>query len=303
MHPGKAEGMFKKTWTCCGKPGTAPGCKDRYACCNGDENRPGCKNNVDVRYKLVVVGDTNVGKSALVNRLRSDEVRPMCSTVGLDLVPKVLRVDDKVVCLEVWDTAGQERYQSITQAHYRGAKGIIVVYDCANPATVDSVNRVWRPSILDVCHPDTLVWLVGNKEDLVAGGRGSGGWDARPAATTLAASVHMHHTTVCAKNGHGAVEVFVDMAHALIRAGVPSGRLDTDGGRSRSSTDVPPSDGSGTASDSLSTASPVSRLDAGPASVRADAGPIIRSQSGSVDLTAPEPEVQLKDSSGCCVVS
>ncbi|XP_033760663.1 ras-related protein Rab-13-like [Pecten maximus] len=123
-------------------------------------------------YKILIIGDASVGKTALLRTLISEpfqeKTRP---TVALDFVRKSFEVDGAFVQLHLWDTAGQERFHSITKWHYRGTKGIVVVYDITDRETfhhlsywIDSVNR-------DVSHSNNKyeavpLVLLGNKVDL-----------------------------------------------------------------------------------------------------------------------------------------
>ncbi|KAI6673174.1 hypothetical protein NL676_001080 [Syzygium grande] len=84
----------------------------------------------DYLFKLVLIGDSGVGKSNLLSRFTRNEFNlESKSTIGVEFANKSLRVDGKVVKAQIWDTAGQERYRAITSAYYRGAVGALLVYD------------------------------------------------------------------------------------------------------------------------------------------------------------------------------
>ena len=84
----------------------------------------------DYKLKIVIVGDSGVGKSNLIKRFTSNEFNENTkATVGVEFYSKSYKINDKVFKIEMWDTAGQERYKSITTAYYRGAKGALLVYD------------------------------------------------------------------------------------------------------------------------------------------------------------------------------
>lgn len=119
----------------------------------------------DYLYKLVLVGDSGVGKSNLLARFTrnafSEETR---STIGVEFATKTLLLSTTTIKTQVWDTAGQERYRAITAAYYRGALGAVLVYDITNRLTFNNV-LVWLTE-LRAYVSTLLVLLVGNKTDL-----------------------------------------------------------------------------------------------------------------------------------------
>lgn len=122
----------------------------------------------DYLFKILLVGDSGVGKSSLLVRF-SDHTysEHYISTIGVDFKIRNLEVDRKVVKLQIWDTAGQERFRTITSSYYRGAHGIILVYDISDRETFDHVP-LWLKEIKYACNSSTApqVILVGNKSDL-----------------------------------------------------------------------------------------------------------------------------------------
>ncbi len=92
-------------------------------------------------HQLVLIGDSSCGKSSLLlrfaNKTFSDSY---ISTIGVDFSFRTVKVDGKVVKLQIWDTAGQERFRTITSAYYRGADGIIVVYEITSKASFNHVD-------------------------------------------------------------------------------------------------------------------------------------------------------------------
>ncbi|XP_039255867.1 uncharacterized protein LOC120332639 [Styela clava] len=96
----------------------------------------------DYIFKIVIVGDSGVGKSQLLSRFARNEFSLECrNTIGVEFATKVMEVDGRLICAQVWDTAGQERYRAITGAYYRGAVGAMIVYDIAKLSTYDSVPK------------------------------------------------------------------------------------------------------------------------------------------------------------------
>lgn len=98
-------------------------------------------------------GDSGVGKSCLLLRFADDTwMDSYISTIGVDFKIRTVELDGKTIKLQIWDTAGQERFRTISSTYYRGAHGIIVVYDVTNKTSFDSVNDVRTPA------PSTGAW-------------------------------------------------------------------------------------------------------------------------------------------------
>lgn len=120
----------------------------------------------DYLFKLVLIGDSGVGKSNLLSRFTRNEFNlESKSTIGVEFATKSLTVDGKVIKAQIWDTAGQERYRAITSAYYRGAVGALLVYDVSRHVTFENVSR-WLKELRDHTDPNIVVMLIGNKSDL-----------------------------------------------------------------------------------------------------------------------------------------
>lgn len=120
----------------------------------------------DYSIKIVIVGDSGVGKSNLLNRFVLNEFSNDCrATIGVELSSKTYKINGKVVKIHLWDTAGQERYKSITGAYYKGAKGAIIVYDITNKDSFDHVDK-WIKEVKDNGGKNMNIVICGNKSDL-----------------------------------------------------------------------------------------------------------------------------------------
>ncbi|XP_057461926.1 ras-related protein YPT3 [Actinidia eriantha] len=120
----------------------------------------------DYLFKLVLIGDSGVGKSNLLSRFTRNEFNlESKSTIGVEFATKSLKIDGKVIKAQIWDTAGQERYRAITSAYYRGAVGALLVYDVTRHATFENVMR-WLKELRDHTDPNIVLMLIGNKSDL-----------------------------------------------------------------------------------------------------------------------------------------
>ena len=117
----------------------------------------------DLHYKLLFLGESSVGKTSLLLRYIDDKFENSIPTVGIDVKYKYLTYDNKKIRLDIWDTAGQERFKGIAQNYFRGAHGIIFVFDITNKDSFDAINR-WLTLAEDI--KDLPKILVGNKIDL-----------------------------------------------------------------------------------------------------------------------------------------
>lgn len=123
---------------------------------------------MDYVFKMVVIGDSAVGKSQLLSRFSKNEFSPDSrATVGVEFQTKTILIDKKLVKAQIWDTAGQERYRAITSAYYRGALGALIVYDITHPTSFEQVPR-WLEDLRAHADPAAVIMLVGNKCDLEA---------------------------------------------------------------------------------------------------------------------------------------
>jgi len=120
----------------------------------------------DFLFKVVLIGDSGVGKSNLLSRFtRNEFCLESKSTIGVEFATRTIQVDGKTIKAQIWDTAGQERYRAITSAYYRGAVGALLVYDITKNATFDNVKR-WLRELRDHADSNIVIMLVGNKCDL-----------------------------------------------------------------------------------------------------------------------------------------
>lgn len=120
----------------------------------------------DYLFKVVLIGDSGVGKSNLLSRFTRNEFSlESKSTIGVEFATRSISVDGKMIKAQIWDTAGQERYRAITSAYYRGAVGALLVYDITRHVTFENVER-WLKELRDHTEHNIVVMLVGNKSDL-----------------------------------------------------------------------------------------------------------------------------------------
>ncbi|KAK8557742.1 hypothetical protein V6N13_008128 [Hibiscus sabdariffa] len=120
----------------------------------------------DYLFKVVLIGDSGVGKSNLLSRFtRNEFCLESKSTIGVEFATRTLQVEGRTVKAQIWDTAGQERYRAITSAYYRGALGALLVYDVSKPTTFENVSR-WLKELRDHADSNIVIMMIGNKTDL-----------------------------------------------------------------------------------------------------------------------------------------
>jgi Ras-related protein Rab-18 len=127
----------------------------------------------DALFKILLVGDSGVGKSSLLTRFTADQFEDNAvPTIGVDFKLKFFTIKEgpsagKRIKLTIWDTAGQERFRTLTSSYYRGAQGIIYAYDVSRRETFESLSSVWMPEVdLYSTVEDAVKMVVGNKVDV-----------------------------------------------------------------------------------------------------------------------------------------
>jgi len=124
-------------------------------------------NDYDYLLKMLLIGDSGVGKSCLLVRFADDTYNSSyISTIGVDFKIKTFDIDNKIVKLQIWDTAGQDRFKAITTSFYRGAHGIIIVYDVTDRSTFKNIKS-WCYEIDRYAVDDVCKLIIGNKCDLL----------------------------------------------------------------------------------------------------------------------------------------
>ena len=121
--------------------------------------------NFDFTIKLLMIGDSSVGKTSILNKYVTNKFTDeFTTTIGIDFHIKRISVNDKIVKLQLWDTAGQERFRSVTIGYFRGAQGALVVYDVTNRESFKNIKK-WMEDIDKNCYNGIIIFLVGNKID------------------------------------------------------------------------------------------------------------------------------------------
>mmetsp|Transcript_14018 Transcript_14018/g.16159 ORF Transcript_14018/g.16159 Transcript_14018/m.16159 type:complete len:213 (+) Transcript_14018:33-671(+) len=120
----------------------------------------------DMLVKLLIIGDSGVGKTCLLLRFcENNFTTSHLTTIGIDFKIKTIDVDGKKLKMQIWDTAGQERFKTITQTYYKGAMGIILTYSCNDRDSFNSIEN-WMKQIKQHANEKVCKVLVGNKSDV-----------------------------------------------------------------------------------------------------------------------------------------
>lgn len=168
---------------------------------------------IDHRYKIIVLGESDVGKTCLLHKYKEDDFRQsLMTTIGVDTVSKSIVLDGRNVMLNIWDTAGQERFFSITKSYYRNADGILLIFDISDERTFSCVDR-WFARIKEETGGVPL-FLVGNKRDKLD----SDSYHAIESKfQSKASDMDARYYATSAKTGENVNSIFEDMAMTLLK--------------------------------------------------------------------------------------
>ncbi|KAK8818237.1 hypothetical protein WA556_006058, partial [Blastocystis sp. ATCC 50177/Nand II] len=168
--------------------------------------------NYDYLFKIVLIGDSGVGKSSLLLRFADGAFTDsFISTIGVDFRFRTVETLDKTAKLQIWDTAGQERFRTITSAYYHGADAVFIVYDVTDKDSFKNVEE-WLQEVRKYTDNQVELCIVGNKSDRVDEKEVStvAGQDC---ATSIGASFY----ETSAKDASNVEEVFMSMAETLVK--------------------------------------------------------------------------------------
>ncbi|KAL7005858.1 GTP-binding protein [Cystobasidiomycetes sp. EMM_F5] len=168
-------------------------------------------NAYDFLIKLLLIGDSGVGKSCLLLRFCDDAWTPsFITTIGIDFKIRTIDLDGKRIKLQIWDTAGQERFRTITTAYYRGAMGILLVFDVTDERSFNNV-RTWHANVEQHASDDVNKILVGNKCD----SEDSKKQISNQQAQELAEELGIPYLETSAKSAINTDEAFFTLARAI----------------------------------------------------------------------------------------
>lgn len=177
-------------------------------------------NSAEIKFKVGLVGESGVGKSCLLIRWVDDDffTEDDKYTIGVDYKFKSVQVKDKNVKLQIYDTAGQERFRTVTASFYRGAHGILLVYDITDKESFGTRVEEWLKEIRNYTPENTPIIFVGNKVDLA---------DKRvidtSAAKAFAEKNNLRYFETSAKDGTGVNDAFMCLAEGVVNVKFNSG--------------------------------------------------------------------------------
>eukprot|EP00441_Pelagodinium_beii_P018332 CAMPEP_0197667252 /NCGR_PEP_ID=MMETSP1338-20131121/65643_1 /TAXON_ID=43686 ORGANISM="Pelagodinium beii, Strain RCC1491" /NCGR_SAMPLE_ID=MMETSP1338 /ASSEMBLY_ACC=CAM_ASM_000754 /LENGTH=200 /DNA_ID=CAMNT_0043246451 /DNA_START=143 /DNA_END=741 /DNA_ORIENTATION=- len=178
----------------------------------------------DYLFKLLLIGDSGVGKSCLLLRFADDTyTESYISTIGVDFKIRTIELDGKQIKLQIWDTAGQDRFRTITSSYYRGAHGIIIVYDITDRESFDNVKQ-WLSEIDRYACENVNKLLVGNKMDLAD--KRAVTWEE---AKAFAEEHSMTFLETSAKAATNVEKAFTTMASEIKKRMVHQPKIDSSG--------------------------------------------------------------------------
>ena len=177
--------------------------------------------NFDHLYKILIIGDSGVGKSSIIVRYTEDTFSEnMFSTIGVDFKIKTIDHNKKKIKLQIWDTAGQERFRTVTASYYRGAHAVIIVFDLTSMDSFLNVKH-WIEEINNsTCesHKNLHLILVGTKSDLISKIR-----VPRDNIKSLVNKFNIEYVETSAKSNTGITDIFVKICDLLVTNQIPTG--------------------------------------------------------------------------------
>lgn len=171
-----------------------------------------------LQLKLLIIGESNVGKTSILQRFIENKFETSFSTtIGIDFRSKTIQVDDKEIELQIWDTAGQERFFSITRSYYRGSDGIFLTFDLSSEGSFNSLSK-WIGEIKDKVDEKVPIFLLGNKKDLLDGTEQEiNQLKTITKIKEISEELKVSWYATSAKSGENIEEIFMDMARTIIQ--------------------------------------------------------------------------------------
>lgn len=166
----------------------------------------------DYVFKIIIVGDAGAGKSCLLRRFADQSfTENYINTIGVDFKVRTLEMGGKSVKLSIWDSAGQERFRTIVNTYYRGAHGIIVVYDTTDRDSFDHLSD-WLHDVSELAEPNAKKMLVGTKVDMDGAGRHV----RKEAIESYSAAINVPFIETSSKTGLNVEQAFNQITSMLL---------------------------------------------------------------------------------------
>lgn len=166
----------------------------------------------DYLFKILLIGDSSVGKTSILLRYIDNTYSgEFQATIGVDFKVSTVKINSKVIKLQLWDTAGQDRFKNIVASYYRGAQGIFIVYDVTNRISFTNVTK-WYQETINYLPETTVRFLIGNKCDMNSPFRVV----SHEEASNLANSLGIEYLETSAKNSINVGDIFNQMAKTIL---------------------------------------------------------------------------------------
>jgi Ras-related protein Rab-1A len=166
----------------------------------------------DYLFKILLIGDSSVGKTSILLRYIDNTYSgEFQATIGVDFKVSTVKINSKVIKLQLWDTAGQDRFKNIVASYYRGAQGIFIVYDVTNRISFTNVTK-WYQETINYLPETTIRFLIGNKCDMNSPFRVV----SHEEASNLANSLGIEYVETSAKNTINIGDIFNQMAKTIL---------------------------------------------------------------------------------------
>lgn len=170
------------------------------------------KDNPSYAFKILLIGNSGVGKTSLVRRFCMNEFTDnTTSTIGVDFLPYLMNIDKTLVRLQIWDTSGQEQFRSLGKAYYRNAIGAIIVFSFTSHQSFEDLSE-WIDSVQHLCAPQAQILLVANKHDLIENKEVT-----IQEAETFARSQNLELIITSAKTDYNVKESFFTLIRGIIQ--------------------------------------------------------------------------------------
>lgn len=167
----------------------------------------------DYLFKILLIGDSGVGKSSLMRKYINNEYNESyISTIGVDFSIKTLNIDNKKIKIQIWDTAGQERFKTIISSYYRGAHGILVVFDITNKESFQNITN-WLQEIEKYKKDDIEIIIIGTKNDMM--------YKREVDITSISDFINKYKYTyieTSAKNGNNVENAFIKIINQIMKS-------------------------------------------------------------------------------------
>lgn len=164
-----------------------------------------------IQAKVTVLGNANVGKSSLIQRFISDEFLDHHEpTIGATFLSRLMEFGRVNIKLNIWDTAGQERYNSLAASYARDSRACLLIYDITNKDSFSALER-WYENLTNHLNPDTVIMVVGNKEDLIESEK-----ITLEQALEYSKFIRAGHFRVSARTGKGVEEMFTEICKKIV---------------------------------------------------------------------------------------